>query len=318
MSITALISLVTAGVMFLLGWLAVIGTQAWNRRAKLRQRMSPIVGLLTIEATEAEQAVNKPVRKRKTADESALIARLDARYPLSGGIRTAAIAAVASLTAFAVLVPIVSFFGMPLLPTVVIATVAGAALGWNIGAMIENAKRAEYSDRFLVVLEDFQRMVRFGIASGQALNSIATAADEPVKSSLRNIILETGFGVPIGTAIEREALRTRISELSMLAAVVSTQASTGGNLSESVGNLSATLRERLDNRTRMSAATAESRVTMIVLALIPVAGIGVQAAMQPEVVDMLLGDARDLLGMGILLILAGLAISWKMIQSAQR
>ena len=280
--------------------------------------MNPVVGLLTIEAAEAEQAINKPVRKRQNANESALIARLDARYPLSGGFRTTATAAVASLAAFAVLVPVINFFGISMLSTLLVATVACAALGWNIGALMENAKRTEYSDRFLVALEDFQRMVRFGIASGQALNSIATAAEDPVKSSLRNIVLEMGFGVPIGTAIEREALRTRISELSMLAAVVSTQASTGGNLSESVGNLSATLRERLDNRTRMNAATAESRVTMVILALVPVAGIGAQAAMQPAVVRMLLGDARDLLGIGILLILTGLAISWKMIQGAQR
>ena len=127
-----------------------------------------------------------------------------------------------------------------------------------------------------------------------------------------------GFGVPIGVAIDNEALRTRISELSMLAAVVSTQSSTGGNLSESVGNLSETLRERLDNRTRMTAATAESRLTMIILALVPVAAIGVQTATQPEVVDMLLGEARDLFGMGLVLILIGLGISWKMIQRAQR
>ena len=68
----------------------------------------------------------------------------------------------------------------------------------------------------------------------------------------------------------------------------------------------------------MNAATAESRLTMIILALVPVAAIGVQAATQPEVVDMMLGDARDLFGMGLVLILIGLGISWKMIQRAQR
>ena len=131
-------------------------------------------------------------------------------------------------------------------------------------------------------------------------------------------MLETEFGVPIGTAMEREAFRIRISELSMLAAVVSTQSSTGGNLSESIANLAATLRERMDNRSRLKAATAESRVTMIILAFVPVAAIGLQAVTQPELVDVLLGGARHLFGIGILLILTGLAISWKMIQSAQR
>ena len=50
MSGTALISLVTAGFMFLLGWLAVIGIQGWRRRTKIRRRMSPIVGLLPLKS----------------------------------------------------------------------------------------------------------------------------------------------------------------------------------------------------------------------------------------------------------------------------
>ena len=316
MSGTSLISLASAGILFLLAWFGVIGTQAWRRRAKVRQRMRPIVGLLTVEATEPTV---KSTRKVKTANnEHALIGRLESRYPLAGGARTAAIAVGSGLIALAFLVPVISFFGLSLPLAFFISIVTSVALGWNIGSIRENAKRAEFNDRFLIVLEDFHRMVRFGIAAGQALNSVAAAAAEPVKTSLRNITLEMEFGVPIGTAMEREAHRIRISELAMLAAVVSTQSSTGGSLSESVGNLSATLRERLDNRSRMNAATAESRVTMIILSLVPVAGIALQAMAQPEFLDTLLGEARHLLGYGILLILAGLAISWKLIQNAQR
>ena len=110
---------------------------------------------------------------------------------------------------------------------------------------MEERKRTEYSDRFLVVLEDFQRMVRFGIASGQALTSVAGAADEPVKGSLRNVILEMGFGVPIGVAIDNEALRTRIRRTFDACGGRFHAVFHRGNLSESVGNLAETLRERL-------------------------------------------------------------------------
>ncbi len=313
------ISLAGAAIAFLLAWIALAGTRALRRRAKVRRRMGAIGSLLASETREpAGKAVGKPARERKAARENALIGRLNARYPLSGGIRTTAIAGTAGLVAFAALVPSMGFFGLPGWPTLLVSAVAGIAIGWNVGTAMEDARRAEFSDRFLIALEDFQRMVRFGIASNQALHSIAGSAVEPVKGSLRNIVLETEFGVPMGAAMEREAFRIRISELSMLAAVVSTQSSTGGNLSESIANLAATLRERMDNRSRLKAATAESRVTMIILAFVPVAAIGLQAATQPELVEVLLGGARHLFGIGILLILTGLAISWKMIQSAQR
>ena len=54
------------------------------------------------------------------------------------------------------------------------------------------------------------------------------------------------------------------------------------------------------------------------LAFVPFAGIGLQIFMQPELIDVLLGEARSLLGLGITLIIAGLVISWMMIRSAQR
>ena len=316
MSGAATIGLAGAGLAFLTAWFAMTGMRALRRRAKIRRRLSPVDGVLATDTTEAA-SVPVRIRERKSS-ENPVIARLNARYPLAGGVRTTVFAGIAGMLAFLALVPATSFFGMSAALSFGSAALVGGSLGWNVGTVLEDARRSEFSDRFLIVLEDFHRMVRYGIAANQALNSITAAAEEPVKTSLRNIVLEMEFGVPIGTAVDREARRVRISELSMLAAVVTTQSSTGGNLSESIANLAATLRERLDNRSRMKASTAESRITMIILAFVPFAGIGLQIFMQPELIDVLLGEARSLLGLGITLIIAGLVISWMMIRSAQR
>ena len=317
MSGAALIGLGGAALAFLVGWFAVLGTQAIRRRARIRKRISPFGELLAAGTAETAPTPVR-VRERTSSTENPLVAGLSARYPLAGGVRTTLIAGIAGVLAFAVLVPVLSFFSFPTTLAFVTATLVGGGLGWNIGGVLEDGKRNEFSDRFLIALEDFHRMVRYGIASNQALKSITDAAEEPVKSSLRKIVLETEFGVPIGPAMDREARRVRIAELSMLAAVVSTQSATGGNLSESVANLAAMLRERLDNRSRMRASTAESRITMLILTFVPFAGIGLQAAMQPELIGVLMGEARHLLGIGIALIVAGLVISWFMIRSAQR
>ena len=104
----------------------------------------------------------------------------------------------------------------------------------------------------------------------------------------------------------------------MLAAILSTQASTGGNLSESVGNLATMLRERRDNRAKMHAITAESRVTLAILGLVPVATVAIQWWTQPELVGKLFGEARYLLGIGLTFITAAFVVSWLMIRAAQR
>ena len=299
----------------LLASITLMAAQGMRRRARIRRRMGPVMGLLAVETAETT-AVS--ARKQRGEGRNSLIAWLDARYPLARGGRTALVGLVGGAVVFAVLVPVLGFFGLSYAFAVVAAGSLGGAFAWNLASMLEAARRNEFSNRFLVVLEDMQRMMRYGIPTQQALKSAASAADEPVRTSLRNILLETEFGTPIGAAMDREARRVRVAELSMLAAVVSTQSATGGSLSETVDNLARMLRERLDNRSRMKASTAESRITIVILAFVPFAAIGLQALTQPELVNVLLSDARHLFGIGVALIVAGLVISWMMIRGAQR
>jgi len=313
--------LAVAAAAALAGWLVMSGIGALRRRLLMRQRMARISGILVAEeqGTEGRESALAPVVDKGGGwRENWLVARLSARYPLAGGVRTALLAVVSGLFGFLAMMAALAFLGVAAPVSYVASALAGGGLAWNVGTLLEDAKRSEFSSRFLVILEDIQRMVRYGISGHQALSSAVAAADEPVKTSLSNILQETDFGVSMGIAMNREAQRTRIGELMMLAAVFSTQSSAGGSLSESIENLSKTLRARLDNRTRMKSATAESRITMIILALVPVAGVSLQALAQPELVDELLGEARHLLGIGVGLIVGGLLVSWMMIRRAQR
>ena len=222
------------------------------------------------------------------------------------------------MAAAAVLLPAFAFVGMPWLLALALAPAVGAGLGWSVGSTLEARGRQRYSERFLVAVEDFERMVRFGIGTGQALGSIAQSAEEPVQSSLRRVALDVDFGVPIGVALAREARRIRISELAMLSAIVSAQSSTGGRLAESVGNIGEMLRERLDTRERTKASTAESKISLVILSFVPFAAVGLQAVSQPKIVETLFVHQRHLLGIGVGLIVTGLVVAWFIIRSAQR
>ena len=151
-----------------------------------------------------------------------------------------------------------------------------------------------------------------------AFKAITANAEAPVRDSLNRVLLDTDFGVPLAAALEREARHVRISEMAMLAAIFSTQSRTGGGLAESVGNLAEMLRERIDNRARAKAATAEPKITLIVLTLVPFAVVGVQAASQPALVGTLLDEARHLLGIGAGLIVTGLTVAFFLVRSTRQ
>ena len=312
-------ALAIAVLVFLLAVFALGVIDTLGQRWRVRRRLRVYSELLDFQDSseyreEAEADPELSLRKQ----ENRITEWLDGRFPVSGGMRTGGIALGVALAGSACLVPVFLFFGLPLLVTILAALGIGAALGWQVGHAIEERRREAFRVRLIVALEDLQRMVRYGISLQNALGSVSRNVEEPVKGTLRRVLSDTALGVPLDHAMAREARRVRISELAMLAAIVSTQSATGGNLSESVENLGAMLRERLDSGTRMKAATAESRLTLVVLAVVPMLGVAAQSAFSPGTLTLLLGEARFLLGIGVMLILCGLAVAWLMIRGVRK
>ncbi len=312
---TALELAFVAAAALLAAAVALVVVDALSVRAKVDRRLRPLSGMSTTD--EAEPLAQKSLAQN-AQEENALVQWLNVRFPLSGGVRTGVVAVVVAVVVTTLVGPFLMFVGLGPMLAMTCALTAGVLLGWNVGKAREDGERTSFNDRFLLAMEDFQRMVRFGIPTMQALNSVADATDAPLKPVLRNVLLDAGLGVPLERAMAREAHRIGMGELAMLAAILSTQADTGGNLSEAVGNLAEMLRERRDNRTKMKAATAESRVTLIILCVVPILGIGLQATVQPELVTVLVNEGRHLLGIGLAFIFGGLAISWLMIRNAGR
>lgn len=290
-------------------------TDSMRSKARVKRRMRPAGGLFA--SDDAEAVVAKPAQD-VAAQESSVVAWLNLRFPLAGGMATAVLSSAVALITGGLAIPFLVFVGLPPLLAVPVGIGVAGVVGWNVGKAKEDAKRTAFNDRLLPALEDLQRMVRFGIPTMQALSSVAGAAEEPLKPVLRNVLLDAGLGVPLERALGQEAHRIGVGELAMLAAILSTQANTGGNLSEAVGNLATMLRERKDNRLKAKAATAESRLTLIMLSVLPLLGVGMQAAVQPELLAVLVNEGRHLLGIGLALILAGLGISYLMIRGAGR
>ena len=255
--------------------------------------MKPLGDLLGA-AESGDQAVAVTVASNANA-ENALLAWSKERFPLVGGVKAGLIGVGVVVLTFVLLTLLLIFLQLQPAFAVVLALGLALAAAYGVVISLESAQQVSYKDRLLLAMEDLQRMVRFGIPTMQALNSVSEAAQPPLQASLRNILLDSGFGVPLEQAMAREAHRVRIGELAMLAAILSTQASTGGNLSESVGNLSTMLRERRDNRAKMHAITAESRITLAILALVPVVTVAMQWFLQPQTVRVLFGEARYLL-----------------------
>ena len=110
-------------------------------------------------------------------------------------------------------------------------------------------------------LDIIVRGVKAGLPLGDTLRIIANEAPEPVRREFRKIVESQTLGLPLPEAAEKLAQRVPVSETNFFSIVIGIQAKSGGNLSEAIGNLSRTLRERKKMKGKIKAMAMEAKAS---------------------------------------------------------
>ena len=114
------------------------------------------------------------------------------------------------------------------------------------------------------------RAVRAGIPASEAMSMAGRELPGPVAIEMGRIAQEISIGINPESAIAEAAQRIRLPDFSFFAVTLILQRETGGNLAETLENLSAILRQRKELRMKVQALTAEGRFTSKVIAGLPV------------------------------------------------
>jgi tight adherence protein B len=113
------------------------------------------------------------------------------------------------------------------------------------------------------------RALRAGLPVQEAIANVSRDIKDPVGAVFRNAQHEMQLGVPIETALWRVAKTVQTEEFNFLIVAMSIQRDTGGNLAETLANLSTLLRARQQLRLKIRAFTSEARTTMVIMAGLP-------------------------------------------------
>ena len=149
----------------------------------------------------------------------------------------------------------------------------GFALGfgfprWILGMII--AKRQKnFTAHFADAMDIIVRGVRTGLPLGDCLRMIAHESPEPVRGEFSQLVEAESVGVPIEICIDKMYERMPLAEVNFFGTVLNIQRSTGGNLGESLDNLSKVLRERKLLREKIKAMSAEAKTSAIIIGLLP-------------------------------------------------
>jgi tight adherence protein B len=188
------------------------------------------------------------------------------------------------------------------------ALAGGAAflVGWLAPRWWVSRKRRQRLEQIEKQLPDALTTLTKSLRAGTGLlQGLAYAAEEtpaPLGPELQQTLRDLHLGANAEEVFEELADRVGSTDLDIAVTAIIIQRTIGGNLSEILGNVSTTIRERVRIHSEIRVLTARQRLTGWLMAAMPVLLAFVFLTLNPRLIDLLLettaGRISLLIGLG--------------------
>lgn len=185
---------------------------------------------------------------------------------------------------------------------------------WILGFMVAGRQK-KFGAQLADAIEVIVRGVKSGLPLGQCLRIIAAESPEPLRSEFQQLVDSQAMGVTIDQGLQRMYERMPLPEVNFFAIVLTIQQKTGGNLSESLGNLSSVLRARKLMREKVKALSAEATASAMIIGSLPLIVMTMVYLTRPDyILTLFIHPVGNLILMGCTIMMgAGIFIMNKMI-----
>jgi tight adherence protein B len=183
----------------------------------------------------------------------------------------------------------------------------GVALGAGVPHVLVGILGQRRIDRFNAIFPDavdlIVRALRSGIPVQEAVATVGREMSDPVGPLFAQVTNEVRLGGAIEDAFWNVADTIRAPEFNFLIISMSIQRETGGNLGETLANLSKLLRDRRQMKLKIKAFSSEARATTMIIGALPFVVCGMIFMLSPGYMSLLFSDPR---GMMMLMIAGGM------------
>jgi len=199
--------------------------------------------------------------------------------------------------------------GMPLISSILFGlSLCVGGPHFVVSRMIR--RRVEgFEAKFPDAIDLMVRGLRSGLPVSETVAAVGHEMKGPVGEEFRKISENVKMGSTLEKALWEAVERLNTAEFKFFVISLSVQQQTGGNLSETLANLSQILRQRRQMRLKIKAMSSEARASAMILGSLPFLMFVVIYLMNPDYEAMLftdergkimLGAACGIMGMGIL------------------
>lgn len=176
-------------------------------------------------------------------------------------------------------------------------------------------RRKSFIREFPNALDVLVRGMRSGLPVGECMAIVARESPEPVSGEFRQIVEGTRLGLELDEILQRAQERVPVPEYRFFAIVLLIQRQTGGNLAETLANLSNVLRDRKRLRDKVKAMSSEAKASAGIIGSLPFIVGGLVYLINSEYISLLFTETtgRYIILGGLAWMAVGIAVMAKMI-----
>lgn len=160
-------------------------------------------------------------------------------------------------------------FGYRVYVAILVAITVGFGIPFYVVRWLGKRRVGKFTLLFADAVDVIVRGVRSGLPVGECLTIIARESPEPVAGVFREIVEAQRLGMTTEQALARAQEAMPTAEIRFFSIVLGIQAQTGGNLAETLSNLSSVLRARKKMRDKVDALSSEARTSAMIIGALP-------------------------------------------------
>jgi tight adherence protein B len=160
-----------------------------------------------------------------------------------------------------------------------------------------------FGDKLPETLDYISRALRASHSLNSAISMVGKEFPDPIGTEFKTVSDKIGFGIPFKDAIGQLSDSIQSNDLNFFVVSLLIQHETGGNLTELLDRLAATMRERIKLRGKIRALSSEGRTTAWILGILPFMIAGILSLLNPGYISILWTTPQ-----GLILILIGFVI----------
>ncbi|WP_119420725.1 type II secretion system F family protein [Desertibaculum subflavum] len=203
----------------------------------------------------------------------------------------------------------------PLILTLAAVIVAGIGLPYLAVGQLGSRRINRFNNLFPDAIDLIQRGLKSGLPPSESFRTVANEMEDPVGIEFQKIADGLRVGQTPEQVLWEAAKRLNTAEFKFFVISLSIQRETGGNLIETLSNLSNVLRSRRQLKLKVRAMSAEARASAMIIGSLPFVMYAILRVLSPTYVAALTTDPRGIImtGAGLLSITVGVLVMAKMV-----